>query len=76
MNLGTLTDEQLQQARTAIIHAIAGYEYDAIAHVCDENAEIDKRALEELKQKVVTLRGVLRDIASAQAQLAKQYTEA
>lgn len=69
MNLSILTSTDLEKARQTIIKLLEAYEFDAIVALCDSKISIDIERMSELRDKILNGRGILRDIASAEARL-------
>lgn len=71
MPLETMNGKDLDYARQTLIGLIKAYERDIILEVCrlDEDKRIDSDRLASLRDTIGTLRGVIRDIASAHAKL-------
>jgi hypothetical protein len=63
--LETMTQSELDEARGTICRILGAYERAIITEVCRADGIIDPSKLAEIRDTVATLRGVLRDIASA-----------
>jgi hypothetical protein len=69
MPLETLSQSELQQARPVIIKVIAAYEWEILREISESDPIIDTNKLAEIRDKIKELRGILRDIASAESKL-------
>lgn len=72
MLLETMSQNELDQARSAIIRVIAAYERAIVDEVFVNDPIIDTSKLAGLRDAISTLRNVLRDIAGAESRLSKQ----